>query len=106
MISYAYQGGEPTLRGLDFFRKAVAYQKQYNKNQIQVHNALQTNGYVIDEEWCRFFKENHFLLYPDFLWMEHKRFHAFGDRKMVNLRMIGYWKSANLWMSMGWIIVY
>lgn len=62
MISYAYQGGEPTLRGLDFFKKAVAYQKQYNKNQIQVHNALQTNGYVIDEEWCRFFQENHFLI--------------------------------------------
>lgn len=62
MISYAYQGGEPTLRGLDFFKQAVAYQKQYNKNNIQVHNALQTNGYAIDEEWCRFFKEHHFLI--------------------------------------------
>jgi uncharacterized protein len=62
MISYAFQGGEPTLRGLDFFKKAVDYQKQYNKNQIQVHNALQTNGYVIDEKWCRFFRENNFLI--------------------------------------------
>ena len=62
MISYAYQGGEPTLRGLDFFKQAVAYQNQYNKNHVQVHNALQTNGYAIDEEWCRFFKENHFLV--------------------------------------------
>lgn len=62
MISYAYQGGEPTLRGLDFFRQAIAYQKQYNKNNIHVHNALQTNGYAIDEDWCRFFKENHFLI--------------------------------------------
>lgn len=62
MISYAYQGGEPTLRGLDFFKQAVTYQKQYNKNNIQVHNALQTNGYAIDEEWCAFFKEHHFLI--------------------------------------------
>ena len=62
MISYAYQGGEPTLRGLEFFEKAVAYQKQYNRNQIQVTNALQTNGYSITEDWCSFFKENNFLM--------------------------------------------
>lgn len=62
MVSYAYQGGEPTLRGIDFFRKAVSYQKQYNKHGIQVHNALQTNGYLIDEAWCVFLKENHFLV--------------------------------------------
>lgn len=60
--SYVYQGGEPTLRGLDFFRKAVEYQRQYNKNGIRVMNALQTNGYAIDEEWCRFFQENRFLI--------------------------------------------
>lgn len=62
MISYAFQGGEPSLRGLDFFEKAVAFQKQYNKNHVQVHNAFQTNGFAIDEEWCRFFKEHHFLV--------------------------------------------
>lgn len=61
-VSYAYQGGEPTLRGLDFFKKALEYQKQYNKKGVVVHNALQTNGYFLDEEWCRFFKENHFLI--------------------------------------------
>lgn len=61
-ISYAYQGGEPTLRGIDFFRKALEYQKQYNRNGIRVHNAFQTNGYLIDEEWCRFLKENRFLV--------------------------------------------
>ncbi len=62
MISYAYQGGEPTLRGLDFFKQAIAYQKQYNKHHITVHNAFQTNGYLIDEKWCEFLKENHFLV--------------------------------------------
>lgn len=61
-ISYAYQGGEPTLRGIDFFKKAIEYQKQYNKHGIRMDNALQTNGYLIDEEWCLFLKENHFLV--------------------------------------------
>lgn len=60
--AYAYQGGEPTLRGLDFFRKAMEYQKQYNKNHVAVSNALQTNGYALNEEWCQFLKENHFLV--------------------------------------------
>ncbi len=61
-ISYAYQGGEPTLRGLEFFEKAIYYQKKYNKNNLSINNALQTNGYSLNEDWCRFFKENHFLL--------------------------------------------
>lgn len=61
-ISYAYQGGEPTLRGLEFFEKAVYYQKKYNKNNLPVINALQTNGYALDEDWCRFFQENQFLI--------------------------------------------
>ena len=55
--AYAYQGGEPTLRGLDFFRKAMEYQKQYNKNHVAVSNALQTNGYALNEEWCQFLTE-------------------------------------------------
>ncbi|EOS21196.1 anaerobic sulfatase maturase [Lachnospiraceae bacterium 3-1] len=59
--SYTFQGGEPTLRGLDFFEKVLSYQKQYNKNKIQVYNSLQTNGLLIDEAWCRFLRENHFL---------------------------------------------
>lgn len=61
-VSYVYQGGEPTLRGLDFFEKAVAYQKQYNKNGLIVQNSLQTNGMCLDENWCVFLKENHFLV--------------------------------------------
>lgn len=62
MISYAFQGGEPLLRGIDFFRKALQYEKQYNTHGIRVTNALQTNGFLINEEWCRFFKENNFLI--------------------------------------------
>ncbi len=59
---YAFQGGEPTLRGLDFFEKVIYYQKKYNKNNVKVSNALQTNGICIDENWCRFLKENQFLV--------------------------------------------
>lgn len=62
MVSYAWQGGEPTLRGLTFFEKAVEYQKHYNRRNLRVQNALQTNGLMIDEEWCRFLAENHFLV--------------------------------------------
>lgn len=61
-ITYAFQGGEPTLRGLDFFRRAIAYQKQYNKNNITVMNGFQTNGYLLDDDWCRFFREHGFLV--------------------------------------------
>ena len=62
VCSIAFQGGEPTLAGIDFFRKVVEYEKHYNRKHISVEYALQTNGLNIDEEWCRFFKENHFLI--------------------------------------------
>ena len=58
----AFQGGEPTLCGLDFFKKMVQYVNQYNRNHIHIEFALQTNGYGITEEWCRFFSEHHFLI--------------------------------------------
>lgn len=58
----AFQGGEPTLCGLDFFRQAIRYIHQYNKNHCHIQIALQTNGYGITEEWARFFAGNHFLL--------------------------------------------
>ena len=61
-VSYAFQGGEPTLRGIDFFEKVVEFEKQYNKHGIRVNNALQTNGYLINEAWCEFFQKNHFLI--------------------------------------------
>ena len=51
-VSYTWQGGEPTLRGLDFFRKALYLQKKYNRNHLQVINAFQTNGYGITDDWC------------------------------------------------------
>ncbi|MDL2317818.1 anaerobic sulfatase maturase [Eubacteriales bacterium OttesenSCG-928-A19] len=60
--TFAFQGGEPTLAGLDFFERTVSLQKQYNTRKIPIHNAIQTNGLVIDEAWARFLAENRFLV--------------------------------------------
>lgn len=60
--TFSFQGGEPTLVGLDFYKKLIEIQKKYNKKGIQVHNALQTNGMIIDEEWARFLADNKFLV--------------------------------------------
>ncbi len=61
-LTVAFQGGEPTLAGLDFYKKYIEIQKKYKKPGLEVHNALQTNGFVIDDEWAKFFKENNFLI--------------------------------------------
>lgn len=59
---FAFQGGEPTLAGLDFYKKLISYQNKYNKNNIKVINSIQTNGYLLDEKWAGFFAENGFLV--------------------------------------------
>ena len=61
-VTFAWQGGEPTLMGLDFFRKAVEYQAKYRRPGMRLHNNFQTNGTLLNEEWCRFFHENNFLI--------------------------------------------
>lgn len=61
-VVFAWQGGEPTLMGLDFFRRAVALQEQYKKPGMRIQNALQTNATLLNDEWCRFFHEQHFLI--------------------------------------------
>lgn len=59
--SIAFQGGEPTLAGLNFYRKCLELEKKYNVNQVQISHAIQTNGFLLDEEWCQFLAKNHFL---------------------------------------------
>lgn len=61
-VVFSWQGGEPTLMGLDFFRKVVALEKKYAKPFQKIENDLQTNGTLINEEWCEFLKENRFLV--------------------------------------------
>ncbi len=60
-ISFAWQGGEPTLLGVRFFRKVVALQRKYAQGK-QIHNALQTNGTLLDDEWGGFLADNDFLV--------------------------------------------
>ncbi len=61
-VVFSWQGGEPTLRGLAFFQRVVELQKKYAKPGQSVQNDLQTNGTLLDDEWCHFLKENRFLL--------------------------------------------
>lgn len=60
-IAFNFQGGEPSLIGLDFYRNFVAYAKNKNRN-ISLSFTLQTNGLLIDEKWCEFLKANNFLV--------------------------------------------
>ena len=61
-IDFAFQGGEPTLMGLDFFRRVVALQEQYARPGLRIHNSLQTNGTLLDDAWCEFLKQHDFLV--------------------------------------------
>ncbi len=58
----AFQGGEPTLAGLEFYRLCVQLVKKYNTKNVKVSFALQTNGYALDEQWYSFFAQNKFLI--------------------------------------------
>jgi len=61
VIQFVWQGGEPTLLGLDYFKKIVDLQKKYAEGK-KIDNAFQTNGTQLDDEWCSFFKKNNFLV--------------------------------------------
>ena len=61
-ISFMFQGGEPMLRGLDFYRKLIDLEKQYARPGLRIAHAIQTNGTLITEEWADFFREHHFLV--------------------------------------------
>jgi uncharacterized protein len=60
--SFTYQGGEPTLIGLDFFKHSISLQEKYNVHGVTIHNSIQTNGYKLTDEWAKFFKDNNFLV--------------------------------------------
>ncbi|MDO4697920.1 MAG: anaerobic sulfatase maturase [Pasteurellaceae bacterium] len=60
-LTFLWQGGEPTLAGLDFYQQAVELQRKY-ANGKRIYNALQTNGLLLDEKWCRFLKAEQFLV--------------------------------------------
>jgi len=59
---FSWQGGEPTLLGLEFFRRVVALEAHYRRPGLRIENDLQTNGILLDAEWVRFLKEHRFLV--------------------------------------------
>ena len=61
VVAFAWQGGEPTLLGVDFFRRVVELEKEY-ANGKKIDNAFQTNGVLLDDEWGEFLSENRFLV--------------------------------------------
>ena len=61
VVEFVWHGGEPTLLGVDFFRRVVELQQPY-RDRKQIRNTLQTNGLHLDDEWCAFFKANDFFI--------------------------------------------
>ncbi len=61
VVTFCWHGGEPLLAGLPFYEKAMKYQRRYAKDK-KIENNIQTNGLLINDEWCRFFKSNNFLV--------------------------------------------
>jgi uncharacterized protein len=61
-VTISWQGGEPTLMGLDFFRRTIEVEKKFARPGLRIENTLQTNGVLLDDEWCRFLHGNHFLV--------------------------------------------
>ncbi|MBO4802086.1 MAG: anaerobic sulfatase-maturation protein [Bacteroidaceae bacterium] len=60
-VLFTWHGGEPLMRPIGFYRKALALQRQYAGGHL-IDNCLQTNGTLLTEEWCRFFRENNWLI--------------------------------------------
>ena len=62
LCTFAFQGGEPTLIGLDYYEKLMELEKKYNTKKVRISNSLQTNGLLIDEGWAKFLAGNDFLV--------------------------------------------
>src|SRR5580658_3692456 len=85
--TFAFQGGEPTLAGLPFFEQLVKFQQQYGRDGQSVSNALQTNGVLLDRDWCDLFRAFNWLLGVSLDGPEE-----INDRYRVNKEGRGTWK--------------
>ncbi|MFV0449331.1 MAG: anaerobic sulfatase maturase [Vibrio sp.] len=61
-VTFGWQGGEPTLRGIAFYEKVLAFQRLYQREGMTVVNTLQTNGVLISHEWALFLRKHRFLV--------------------------------------------
>ena len=62
VIRFSWHGGEPTILGLDYFRKIVALQRKHQPYNRHIANGIQTNGILLNEDWCRFFAAEGFAV--------------------------------------------
>jgi uncharacterized protein len=79
--SFCWQGGEPTLLGIDFFERVREYQQRFRRPFQTVENSLQTNGILLDSKWCRFLKKEDFLVGISLDGPAHIHDHYRRDRK-------------------------
>ncbi len=97
-VEFVWQGGEPTLCGIDFYRRVVQYQKSYAAAKT-IRNSIQTNGTLLTDEWCEFFGQNGFLVGlsldgPEDIHDLHRRNHAGRptfNEVMRGLRLLKKW---------------
>jgi len=62
VIRFSWHGGEPTILGIDYYRKIISIQQKHRPPDRKIANGMQTNGTLLDEEWCRFFAEEEFSI--------------------------------------------
>jgi uncharacterized protein len=74
VVTFTWQGGEPALRGFDFFKKAIEFQKKYSGGK-KIENAFQTNGTRLNDDWCKFFTDNNILIGISIDGVEHNHDH-------------------------------
>jgi uncharacterized protein len=74
VVTFTWQGGEPTLIGIDFFKKAIELQKKYSGDK-KIENAFQTNGTKLNDDWCNFFTDNNILVGISIDGAEHNHDH-------------------------------
>lgn len=95
VVEFVWQGGEPTLAGIDFYRRVIELQEPY-AGQKTITNSLQTNGMLLDDEWCAFLKKNNFMVGisldgPKEIHDRYRRDHAGNgtfDRVMHGLKLL------------------
>ncbi len=84
VITFSWHGGEPLLAGIDFYKKVVEFQKLYCPSGSKIQNGIQTNGTLLNEEWCRFLSDENFTvgISIDGPAEFHNRFRVTRDGKM------------------------
>jgi uncharacterized protein len=61
-IFFSWHGGEPLMAGIEFYKKALVYQKKYNTSAKQIINGIQTNGSLLNDDWCSFLAKEKFVV--------------------------------------------